>query len=190
MLHLPDHLYRDVGIFIDTGLLILLVAIAYLLWRYVQAVRQVHAIGRFWLEHWNDPRGNEARASQKSTVVAYDAVDGDPRLRKAKEVPPPPFATAVNPVTEADVKKMNGEAEEHPFQASGDPIDIVDDFTAEAPAATDAELGQALSRVVAKMKTDGPARALLGQFAESGYSYRTIPALRRSEFLAKLNALG
>jgi|HubBroStandDraft_6_1064221.scaffolds.fasta_scaffold1483340_1 hypothetical protein len=46
MLHLPDHLYRDVGIFIDTGLLILLVAIAYLLWRYVQAVRQVHAIGR------------------------------------------------------------------------------------------------------------------------------------------------
>jgi hypothetical protein len=28
MLHLPDHLYRDVGVFIDTGQLILLVVIA------------------------------------------------------------------------------------------------------------------------------------------------------------------
>lgn len=112
---------------------------------------------------------------------------------KAKEIPPPPFATAVN---EADVIAMSGEIipPASPPAGSATPAPVgdvidVDDFTAVAPAPTDAELGQALSRVNAKLKDRPRIMALIGEFVASGESYTKIPDVRRSEFLTRLNAL-
>jgi hypothetical protein len=67
--------------------------------------------------------------------------------------------------------------------------EIVEDFTAEAPAATDAELGQALSRKMAQLKDRPKIQTLLGQFVQAGQSYSLIPAVRRGEFMQKLEAL-
>ena len=68
--------------------------------------------------------------------------------------------------------------------------EIVDvDFVAEAPAATDAELGQALARKNAALKDRPRIVALIGEFTQAGSSYTTIPGVRRAEFLNKLEAL-
>ncbi len=66
---------------------------------------------------------------------------------------------------------------------------IYEDFTADAPAVSDAELGQALSRVAAKLKDRPRIQALIGEFVQSGQSYTLIPAVRRAEFITKLEAL-
>lgn len=67
--------------------------------------------------------------------------------------------------------------------------EVIEDFTADAPSLTDAELSQALSRVNAKLK-DGPRiRTLIGEFVQSGQSFSMIPAVRRGEFVTRLEAL-
>jgi hypothetical protein len=66
---------------------------------------------------------------------------------------------------------------------------VAEDFVAEAPAASDAELGQALSRVAAKLKDRPKIQALIGEFVQSGQSYTLIPNSRRAEFITKLEAL-
>ena len=66
---------------------------------------------------------------------------------------------------------------------------LVEDFVAEAPAASDAELGQALSRVAARLKNRPKIQALIGEFVQSGQSYTLIPNSRRAEFITKLEAL-
>ena len=66
---------------------------------------------------------------------------------------------------------------------------VIEDFVAEAPAASDAELGQALSRVAAKLKDRPKIQALIGEFVQSGQSYTLIPNPRRAEFIGKLEAL-
>jgi hypothetical protein len=71
---LPAYTLREIGVVLDAAQLILLVAVAYLLRRYVQAVRQVHAIGRFWLEHWNGPHGIVG-GSDVREVVKEEAED-------------------------------------------------------------------------------------------------------------------
>jgi hypothetical protein len=52
--HLPTHDLRDIGTVLDVVQLTLLVTLAYLLWGLVRMVRQLHAIGRFWLKLWWD----------------------------------------------------------------------------------------------------------------------------------------
>ncbi len=66
---------------------------------------------------------------------------------------------------------------------------VVDDFTAEAPAASDAELGQVLSRINAKLKDRPKIQSLIGEFVQAGQSYTLIPASRRGEFVQRLEAL-
>jgi hypothetical protein len=41
MFHFPDHLYRDVGVFLGAGHLIMLVVTAIIFGKYVRAVRNV-----------------------------------------------------------------------------------------------------------------------------------------------------
>jgi len=57
--HLPgDHVYRDIGVFLDVTQIILLVVVAYLLWWLVRMVRQLQSIARFWLDRWNTTPGS------------------------------------------------------------------------------------------------------------------------------------
>jgi hypothetical protein len=66
---------------------------------------------------------------------------------------------------------------------------IVEDFTAVAPEPTDVDLSQALSRINAKLKDRPKIQALIGEFVQSGQSYVMIPAVRRTEFVTRLEAL-
>ena len=50
------------------------------MWKYVQSVRRVETIGRFWVHNWNDPQGNGGGASQKSTVEASEYEERGPLL--------------------------------------------------------------------------------------------------------------
>jgi hypothetical protein len=50
--HLPVHDLRDIGTVLDVVQLTLLVALAYLLWCLVRMVRQLQAIGRFYVRNW------------------------------------------------------------------------------------------------------------------------------------------
>src|ERR1700747_636395 len=79
--------FAEVGAFLDLLQLILLVAVPYLLWRYLRAVRQVHAIGRFWLDHWNDPRGIGRIDGGAAREVMREAV-GDHQIPNALMPPP------------------------------------------------------------------------------------------------------
>jgi hypothetical protein len=79
--------FAEVGAFLDLLQLILLVAVAYLLWRYMQAVRQVHTIGRFWLDRWSDPRGIGRIDGGAAREVMREAV-GDRQIPNALMPPP------------------------------------------------------------------------------------------------------
>jgi hypothetical protein len=78
---LMPELFMVVSLSISVIQMILLGAVVYLLWKYVQAVRQVQTIGQFWVKHWNDPQGNGVKARQKSTVVTHVYEEGGPWLR-------------------------------------------------------------------------------------------------------------
>jgi hypothetical protein len=58
---MADHLYRDVGFFLDVSQRIMLPAVVFLLWKYVQALRHVETIDRFWVKHRNDPKGTASK---------------------------------------------------------------------------------------------------------------------------------
>jgi hypothetical protein len=64
---LQDHVYRDFGIFLDTAQLLLLMVLAVVLWKYVQAVRQVKAIGWYWIESLERQQRNGVGACENST---------------------------------------------------------------------------------------------------------------------------
>jgi hypothetical protein len=90
---------------------------------------------------------------------------------------------------EAEVIQLVEEIAAIPPFATPPVSEIVEDFVAEEPAASDAELGQALSRVAAKLKDRPKIQALIGEFVQSGQSYTLIPNSRRAEFITKLEAL-
>jgi hypothetical protein len=79
-MHLPDHLYRDVGVFIDAGQLILLVVIAVFMWKYVQVVRQVQAIGRYWIDNLERQQG-----TARSPMPLNDPLPSTPVAREQGE---------------------------------------------------------------------------------------------------------
>ncbi len=125
-------------------------------------------------------------------VDVVDPVVAEPvvtNLRQAKRV-----AKAKAPVTNFVVEEFASGGDggsltiDHEPAPTPEPV-VEDDFTAEAPAATDAEMGQALSRVNAKLKDAAKIRALIGEFVQSGQSYSLIPNVRRGEFMQKLEEL-
>ncbi len=125
-------------------------------------------------------------------VDVVDPVISEPvvtNLRQAKRV-----AKAKAPVTNFVVEEFASGGDggsltiDHEPAPTPEPV-VEDDFTAEAPAATDAEMGQALSRVNAKLKDAAKIRALIGEFVQSGQSYSLIPNARRGEFMQKLEEL-
>lgn len=125
-------------------------------------------------------------------VIDVEPVVAEPvvtNLRQAKRV-----AKAKAPVTNFVVEEFASGGDggsltiDHEPAPTPEPV-VEDDFTAEAPAATDAEMGQALSRVNAKLKDAAKIRALIGEFVQSGQSYSLIPNARRGEFMQKLEEL-
>ena len=51
------HAYREVGVYLDAANVILLVTVAYLLFRLVWGVRQLQSVARFWMDNWNGTPG-------------------------------------------------------------------------------------------------------------------------------------
>jgi hypothetical protein len=81
--HLPgDHVYRDIGLFVDVFQLILMAAVTYLLWWLVRRVHQLHSIGRFWLDRWNDTPGIAGLRAIDTQEVIEEAV-GDHQVPNA-----------------------------------------------------------------------------------------------------------
>jgi len=127
--------------------------------------------------------------AQSGAIV--DVSEADPI-----EVPPASVEVAVLPPA-APVTNLKAAKRAAAKKASVDPVvidhetlaAIDEDFAAVAPAPTDAELGQVLSRVNGKLKDRDRILRLVGEFVQSGQSYTQIPAVRRSEFLTKLEAL-
>jgi hypothetical protein len=52
------------------------------MWKYIQAVRRVETIGRFWVHNWNALQGKGAEASQKSIVEVTEYEERGPRLHQ------------------------------------------------------------------------------------------------------------
>jgi hypothetical protein len=146
-----------------------------------------HVFGMLRARPGND--GNESPASG----VPSPAVDPAALVSVEIDVPPAPPVTnlkAAKRVAKAKAEAAaihDAEVVEPVVETS--PVIEVDDFTAVAPAPTDAELGQALSRVNAKLKDRPRIEALLGTFVQSGERFTKIPDVRRADFLARLNAL-
>ena len=70
------HVYRDIGVFIDTAQSIMLVAFGYLLWRIARVTHQLQAVSRFWLERWNGtPKLGGLRAVEPHEVLKEAAGD-------------------------------------------------------------------------------------------------------------------
>jgi hypothetical protein len=69
------------------------------------------------------------------------------------------------------------------------PAQVVDDFTADEPAVTDADLQAAASKKNGVLKDGAKIRALLSDFVQSGQGLSKIPMARRPEFLQRLEAL-
>ncbi len=124
--------------------------------------------------------------------------DPSPAVDVTEVIPEVIVAEVIPPVTNLRQAKRAVKAKQ-PVVVDVDPVvvdpvpeavsEVVDDFTAAAPAVSDAELGQALSRIAAKLKDRPRIQALIGEFVQTGQSYTLIPAVRRSEFVSKLEAL-
>jgi hypothetical protein len=83
------HAYREVGVYIDAANVILLVAVAYLLYRLLWGVHQLQSVARFWMDNWNGTPGigglsaidTTVLVHQKSTALANGVEEATPRLR-------------------------------------------------------------------------------------------------------------
>jgi hypothetical protein len=91
MPHLPlDHVYREVGVYVDLATVILLMAVAYLLYGLLRRVGQLQAVARFWMDSWNGTPGigglhavdTAVQVHQKSTALASDGAETTPQLRQ------------------------------------------------------------------------------------------------------------
>jgi hypothetical protein len=84
------HAYRDVGVYLDAACVILLVIVAFLLYRLLQGVGQLQSVARFWLENWNGTPGIGCLSSidttvlvhQRSTALTSEVEEATPWLRQ------------------------------------------------------------------------------------------------------------
>jgi hypothetical protein len=89
--HLPvDHVYREVGVYLDAAQVILLAASAFLLWWLMRVVRQLQSVARFWMDSWNGTPGIGGLHAIDTTVPVHQksnalASDVSRRLRGAGE---------------------------------------------------------------------------------------------------------